>query len=72
LNLFFVNRRVGLLKIAVFGLGEAGSLIARDLAYAGVQVMAYDPADVVTPDGVRRVHHPGEAVVDVDMTAQQD
>ncbi len=57
-----------MLKIAVFGLGEAGSLIARDLAYAGVQVTAYDPADVVTPDGVRRVHHPGEAVVDVDMT----
>jgi 3-hydroxyisobutyrate dehydrogenase-like beta-hydroxyacid dehydrogenase len=32
------------LVIAVLGLGEAGSLIARDLARAGVLVRGYDPA----------------------------
>jgi 3-hydroxyisobutyrate dehydrogenase-like beta-hydroxyacid dehydrogenase len=32
------------LVIAVLGLGEAGSLIARDLVAAGVQVRGYDPA----------------------------
>ena len=32
------------LVIAVLGLGEAGSVIARDLAAAGVQVRGYDPA----------------------------
>jgi 3-hydroxyisobutyrate dehydrogenase-like beta-hydroxyacid dehydrogenase len=30
--------------IAVLGLGEAGSLIARDLSHAGVLVRGYDPA----------------------------
>ncbi len=32
------------LVIAVLGLGEAGSVIARDLLAAGVQVRGYDPA----------------------------
>jgi 3-hydroxyisobutyrate dehydrogenase-like beta-hydroxyacid dehydrogenase len=32
------------LVIAVLGLGEAGSLIARDLAAAGTRVRGYDPA----------------------------
>ncbi len=32
------------LVIAVLGLGEAGSLIARDLAAAGARVRGYDPA----------------------------
>jgi len=32
------------LVIAVLGLGEAGSVIARDLAAAGVRVRGYDPA----------------------------
>ena len=32
------------LVIAVLGLGEAGSLIARDLVAAGVRVRGYDPA----------------------------
>ena len=32
------------LVIAVLGLGEAGSLIARDLVTAGVRVRGYDPA----------------------------
>jgi 3-hydroxyisobutyrate dehydrogenase-like beta-hydroxyacid dehydrogenase len=37
------------LVIAVLGLGEAGSVIARDLAAAGVRVRGYDPA--VTASG---------------------
>jgi 3-hydroxyisobutyrate dehydrogenase-like beta-hydroxyacid dehydrogenase len=36
------------LVIAVLGLGEAGSVIARDLAAAGVQVRGYDPAVTAT------------------------
>lgn len=42
-------------RVAVFGLGEAGSVIAADLAAAGVEVHGYDPAPVATPDGV--IHH---------------
>jgi 3-hydroxyisobutyrate dehydrogenase-like beta-hydroxyacid dehydrogenase len=37
------------LVIAFLGLGEAGSVIARDLAAAGVQVRGYDPAVTATP-----------------------
>src|SRR5260370_17198297 len=37
--------------IAVLGLGEAGSLIARDLLAAGAIVRGYDPA-VTAPDGL--------------------
>lgn len=48
--------------ITVFGLGEAGSLIAADLAAAGATVRAYDPADVATPTGVERFDDPREAV----------
>lgn len=50
------------MKITVFGLGEAGSLIAHDLAGAGAEVAGYDPADVATPDGVTRHTEPGPAV----------
>lgn len=49
--------------IGVFGLGEAGSAIAGDLAAAGADVYAYDPADVPTPPGVIRHDNP-DAVVD--------
>jgi 3-hydroxyisobutyrate dehydrogenase-like beta-hydroxyacid dehydrogenase len=42
--------------IAVLGLGEAGSLIARDLIAAGATVRGYDPkaasGEVTVPDGV--------------------
>jgi 3-hydroxyisobutyrate dehydrogenase-like beta-hydroxyacid dehydrogenase len=37
------------LVIAVLGLGEAGSVIARDLLAAGVQVRGYDPAVTAAP-----------------------
>ena len=44
------------LAIAVLGLGEAGSLIARDLIAAGAAVRGYDPkaasGEVTVPDGV--------------------
>lgn len=49
-------------KMTVFGLGEAGSRIAADLAAAGVAVRAYDPADVGTPAGVNRFDDPKAAV----------
>jgi len=65
-----------LLKIAVFGLGEAGSLISSDLAAAGVNVTGYDPADVKTPVGILRFANPVDAVKDADVvmgiTAQAD
>ncbi|HET6951830.1 MAG TPA: hypothetical protein VFI47_15725, partial [Acidimicrobiales bacterium] len=51
----------------VFGLGEAGSLIAGDLADAGVEVHGYDPADVATPPGVVRHPEPGAAVARADV-----
>src|SRR4051812_36894297 len=35
-----------LMRIAVFGLGEAGSAIGADLATAGAEVHGYDPAPV--------------------------
>lgn len=42
------------LRLAVLGLGEAGSLFASDLVAAGLDVAAFDPATVPTPDGVDR------------------
>lgn len=58
---------MGALTIAVFGLGEAGSLIAADLADAGATVTGFDPADVRTPTGVRRVDDPSAAVAGADL-----
>jgi len=46
------------LVIAVLGLGEAGSVIARDLVAAGVVVRGYDPAVAASP-GITDT--PGEA-----------
>lgn len=48
--------------VAIFGLGEAGSLFAEDLANLGIHVNAYDPADVDTPAGVERHATPQRAV----------
>lgn len=50
------------LRVAIFGIGEAGSAIASDLAAATIEVTAFDPSDVATPDGVKRVGSPDEAV----------
>jgi len=46
------------LVIAVLGLGEAGSVIARDLVAAGAVVRGYDPAVAAEP-GITDT--PGEA-----------
>jgi 3-hydroxyisobutyrate dehydrogenase-like beta-hydroxyacid dehydrogenase len=54
-------------KVAVFGLGEAGAAIAADLVRVGADVAGFDPADVRTPDGVRRVGEPTEAVARADL-----
>lgn len=50
------------LRITVFGLGKAGSVIAADLARTGAEVHGYDPAPVPTPEGVIRHDAPGPAV----------
>lgn len=50
------------MKVAVLGLGEAGSLFGSDLARAGDDVHGFDPAPVPTPDGVRRHQEPELAV----------
>lgn len=55
------------MRIAVFGLGEAGSLIAADLARVGVEVHGFDPADVPTPDGVHRHDLPTSAVAGAEL-----
>lgn len=39
---------------AIIGLGEAGTLYAQGLLAAGGTVAGFDPADVPTPEGVRR------------------
>jgi 3-hydroxyisobutyrate dehydrogenase-like beta-hydroxyacid dehydrogenase len=58
----------GVTRVCVFGLGEAGSLIARDLAMLPeVEVHGYDPAEVATPAGVLRHDHPAAAVAGADV-----
>ncbi len=52
------------MRFTIFGLGEAGSLIATDLVAAGQHVRGYDPADVTTPAGVERCDDPQAAVAD--------
>jgi 3-hydroxyisobutyrate dehydrogenase-like beta-hydroxyacid dehydrogenase len=53
-------------RIAVLGLGEAGSEIARDLVAAGADVRGYDPK--VTPaDGVTPRADEADAVRDADV-----
>ncbi|MGH9133892.1 MAG: DUF1932 domain-containing protein, partial [Ilumatobacteraceae bacterium] len=55
------------MRFTVFGLGEAGSLIAAGLAAAGQTVLAFDPAEVGTPDGVERCADPRAAVARADV-----
>jgi 3-hydroxyisobutyrate dehydrogenase-like beta-hydroxyacid dehydrogenase len=56
----------GPVRIAVLGLGEAGSEIARDLVAAGADVRGYDPK--VTPaDGVTPRADEADAVRDADI-----
>ena len=53
-------------RIAVLGLGEAGSEIAADLVAAGAVVRGYDPLGI-TVDGVRSGGSETEAVADADL-----
>ena len=53
-------------RIAVLGLGEAGSEIARDLVAAGADVRGYDPKAIVV-DGVQPRGSEAEAVADADV-----
>jgi 3-hydroxyisobutyrate dehydrogenase-like beta-hydroxyacid dehydrogenase len=55
------------MRIAVLGLGEAGSLIASDLARAGDEVHGYDRAEVSTPEGVIVHPEPTAAVSGCDL-----
>ena len=54
------------LRVAVLGLGEAGSLIARDLVAAGADVRGYDPKGI-SVDGVLARGSEAEAVADADV-----
>jgi 3-hydroxyisobutyrate dehydrogenase-like beta-hydroxyacid dehydrogenase len=54
------------LVIAVLGLGEAGSVLARDLLAAGVPVRGYDPA-VAAADGVTDTGSEAEAARGADL-----
>jgi 3-hydroxyisobutyrate dehydrogenase-like beta-hydroxyacid dehydrogenase len=53
-------------RIAVLGLGEAGSEIARDLVTAGADVRGYDPKSI-TVEGVQPRGSEAEAVADADV-----
>ncbi len=56
----------GTVTIALFGLGEAGASIARDIVQRGARVHGYDPAPQLTPPGVVRHDDPAAAVGGVD------
>ena len=53
-------------RIAVLGLGEAGSAIGGDLVAAGADVRGYDPKPI-TVDGVQPRGSEAEAVADADL-----
>ena len=55
------------MHVAVFGLGEAGALFAADLCAAGIDVSAFDPAPMPTPDGVTRCADPATTVASTDI-----
>jgi 3-hydroxyisobutyrate dehydrogenase-like beta-hydroxyacid dehydrogenase len=56
------------MRVCVFGLGEAGSLIASDLAMLSeVEVHGYDPAEAATPAGVLRHDDPEAAAAGADL-----
>lgn len=54
-------------RIALLGLGEAGSLIAADLLAAGVEVYGYDPDPARQPVGVKMVDSEGAAASRADL-----
>jgi 3-hydroxyisobutyrate dehydrogenase-like beta-hydroxyacid dehydrogenase len=56
-----------MIRVAVLGLGEAGSALAADLVAAGVDVHGFDPGDVATPPGVTRHADAASAVGDAEL-----
>jgi len=54
-------------SVAIFGLGEAGSLVAADLVKLGVAVHGFDPAALPTPSGVERFTDPAAAIASVNF-----
>ncbi|MEZ4630704.1 MAG: NAD(P)-binding domain-containing protein [Deinococcales bacterium] len=54
-------------KIAMLGLGEAGSAFARDLLKQGVQVNAWDPAPKHLPAGINFAQSNAEAARGADI-----
>jgi 3-hydroxyisobutyrate dehydrogenase len=57
----------GVARCAVIGLGEAGSRYAAALVDDGHTVTGFDPGEVTTPEGVRRVDTAAEAARDADI-----
>jgi 3-hydroxyisobutyrate dehydrogenase-like beta-hydroxyacid dehydrogenase len=55
------------MRVAVLGLGEAGSIYARELAAAGAEVLGYDPRDVRLPVEVHRTSTAAEAARGADL-----
>ncbi|WP_024367910.1 NAD(P)-dependent oxidoreductase [Arthrobacter sp. TB 26] len=55
------------MRVAVLGLGEAGSIYAADLARRGVDVTAADPAVPAVPAGVTPAGDAGEAARGADL-----
>lgn len=55
------------MRIAVVGLGEAGSCYASALVDSGSEVVAFDPRDVSAPTGVSMVASEKEAVQGADV-----
>lgn len=55
------------MRIAVLGLGEAGSIYARGLAERGAEVVGFDPVVVDPPAGVTRGAGIAEAVTGADV-----
>lgn len=55
------------MRVAVLGLGEAGTRYAADLAAGGATVTAFDVRAVEPPPGVRRVDSISEAVSGADL-----
>jgi len=64
---FIDNLDRGVMRIAVLGLGEAGSLYAEALAASGSHVAGFDPAATPTPAGARRAASVVEAVAEAEL-----
>lgn len=55
------------MKVAVLGLGEAGTLYSAGFLAHGWQVTGFDPGDTATPAGVERFDDVASAVRDADL-----